>query len=1172
MHRQLRAGILAWVLAFVPVAAPGATVSWTGPAGGNWGTGGNWSNGSGPGAADTASFAAAGSSTLPGDTTNVLNLDRTVGGLAYNNLAGKFHTTDLDGHTLTLTGNLNVNLDQGQTTTTTIRNGTLTASGAFANVNVGRAVSGSSVAVADLSGLTGFNTNLQELHVGTSTAGSATGTLTLGASNAITAQRLWVGASFGSADTRGTLHLGQSNTIVADEFHVGQDNSTGLVDVVANATINLGTSARRTILEIANQNTNTNNTYTGTVDFKTAAVNLRLDSLLVAQKSGGPGGTVGQLLGGGSGTVTVGDAATGARGNWVVANTINGGGTQGTVDFGRLGSVQAYVNDFWVGRTISGSATGNVTLAATNTIDAANGILVGVGSSGGTLTLGRGANTLLTNQFVVGQDYSNGLVKIAAGGTLTLGSAAQRATLIIGSGTTNTNNTYTGKLDLTGGTLSGYLGSLTVGQKDGGPGGETGTLIGGSGGSIDIGPAGNTANMYVGRTLTGGQSTGIADFGGMATLAANLNALAVGTTTSGNAQGTLTLAAKNTINANTILVGAGGGSGTVVLGLDNTILTNQLTIGKDYANGAVTIPAGGKLTLGSPSKRANVTIATATTNTNETYTGTLDLTDATLVGYLASVVVGTKNPFPGGELGTFTVSTRPDNHVETNSITLAGPQSTGVMNFGGGELLANSIASGGGTATFNWTGGRLSVGTFGTPTIPFALKNTGTGTLAPGSVATPIGTTIVNGNYTQGAAAAMNIEIAGASPDAGNDQVNVSGSATLAGTLNLKVIDGYVPTTGQTFVVANYASRSGTFGFVAPPRLPADVAFQLDYATSPTQLLVRTVAPTQANWLVSTSSTTWSTPGNWDIGAAPGTTATVSLNNTTAAAKTLTVLSSTTVHRIALQGAGAPVFLEVPQGARLGVSNQLVVGPNATLTGAGEVLGDVVIGGAATSPPAAAAVLSPGKPTGVFAVSGNLMQQSTGVTRVVLAGTSDTGGFGRVSVAGTATLGGALEVTLPGGFAPVALDAYPVLTYASRVGRFERYVNLDVPGRLALAPLYSPTDLRLIATLPGDANVDGAVNFNDLLALARHYRVTGDAAAWDTGDFTYDGAVGFDDLLALARNYNQQAAPAAVPGATAEFNADLARAFAAASVPEPSALCAAAVLAGGMMLGRRRRR
>lgn len=56
--------------------------------------------------------------------------------------------------------------------------------------------------------------------------------------------------------------------------------------------------------------------------------------------------------------------------------------------------------------------------------------------------------------------------------------------------------------------------------------------------------------------------------------------------------------------------------------------------------------------------------------------------------------------------------------------------------------------------------------------------------------------------------------------------------------------------------------------------------------------------------------------------------------------------------------------------------------------------------------------------------------------------------------------------------------------------------------------------------LYGDANLDGTVNFDDLLALAQGYEVTS-GATWSTGDSNYDGAVTFDDLLALAQNYSQ---------------------------------------------------
>ena len=51
-------------------------------------------------------------------------------------------------------------------------------------------------------------------------------------------------------------------------------------------------------------------------------------------------------------------------------------------------------------------------------------------------------------------------------------------------------------------------------------------------------------------------------------------------------------------------------------------------------------------------------------------------------------------------------------------------------------------------------------------------------------------------------------------------------------------------------------------------------------------------------------------------------------------------------------------------------------------------------------------------------------------------------------------------------------------------------------------------------TLPGDATLDGMVDFNDLVQLAQNYNSTVSDATqnwWFNGDFTYDGVVDFED-------------------------------------------------------------
>jgi len=93
-------------------------------------------------------------------------------------------------------------------------------------------------------------------------------------------------------------------------------------------------------------------------------------------------------------------------------------------------------------------------------------------------------------------------------------------------------------------------------------------------------------------------------------------------------------------------------------------------------------------------------------------------------------------------------------------------------------------------------------------------------------------------------------------------------------------------------------------------------------------------------------------------------------------------------------------------------------------------------------------------------------------------------------------------------------------------------------------------DLLIAPAIYGDTNLDGSVNFTDLLDLAQHYGQA--SATWEQGDFNYDGSVGFSDLLNLAQHYGQ---PSTAPQV--------------AAVPEPS--LAMLLAAAGLRLRRRRR-
>jgi hypothetical protein len=125
----------------------------------------------------------------------------------------------------------------------------------------------------------------------------------------------------------------------------------------------------------------------------------------------------------------------------------------------------------------------------------------------------------------------------------------------------------------------------------------------------------------------------------------------------------------------------------------------------------------------------------------------------------------------------------------------------------GTSTLAGTIAASGGVTID--TGASVSV--LGGTSINSNLTNNGT-LLVAGASAT--GIVSISGNYTQASGATLKMDIGGSTAGTGYDQLQIGGSATLNGTLNVSFLNGYSPPTGTTFKLLTYGSHSGTFSSI----------------------------------------------------------------------------------------------------------------------------------------------------------------------------------------------------------------------------------------------------------------------------------------------------------------------------------------------------------------------
>ncbi|WP_327520805.1 autotransporter-associated beta strand repeat-containing protein [Bosea sp. (in: a-proteobacteria)] len=453
-----------------------------------------------------------------------------------------------------------------------------------------------------------------------------------------------------------------------------------------------------------------------------------------------------------SGTTTIAANSGLAIGNHTSTGTL---GTGAVVNGGEL--VVARTNRHVISNDISGSGAlrqrgnGTAVLTGTNTYTGATTIDFGrtlqVGDGGTTGTLGTGA---VTNNGTLAFDRTDSPVVSNA---------------ITGSG--SLTQTGSGTLILTG--ANGYTGPTTIAA------GSTLQLgNGGTTGSLGSGAVTNNGVLTVNRNTLGGPLTLANAIGGTGSL--NVVSGGVYLTGANTYGGTTTIGPSGGIQ-----VGAGGTTGSLGTGA----VTNDGLLYLNRSNTHIVSNA-----ISGSGELRQLGAGTAILTGNNTRTGittidsgrTLQVGDGGTTGTLGTGMVNNAGTLVFNRTGQVTqtgaISGSGTLRKEgAGELVLTGNHGyTGATTVNAGTLSVNGVLSASSQVTVNAGGTLGGVGTVTRTTI-------NGGTLSPGN---SVGTIAINGNLAFTPGSTYRAEIQGAAAD----QANVTGTASLAGTLQLVGLGG----------------------------------------------------------------------------------------------------------------------------------------------------------------------------------------------------------------------------------------------------------------------------------------------------------------------------------------------------------------------------------------------
>jgi T5SS/PEP-CTERM-associated repeat protein len=548
---------------------------------------------------------------------------------------------------------------------------------------------------------------------------------------------------------------------------------------------------------------------------------------VVESPFGGIGGA------GGTGTVTV----SGAGSIWDLSNSSEfqygltvGNGGHGTLTIKGGGAVNSYSGNYDGGLGIGvGGGTGSVTVTGVGSelsiLGSTTLTLLFVGASGqGNLTIQNGGvvNAVLLS---VGE-FGHGSMSLSNGGVLN----TQGSGIVGWTSGSSGSVTVTGSGSMWNDSESidiGVGGQGTLAIKDGGVVNNQAGYVSAAGsfpfttgaGTVVVSGSGSQWNnaffLEVGQqgpgTLTienGGVVTDSNPYTGECSACVGVESGSTGTVTVSGAGSKW-----NNLNGPVVLGGLGyfsgsGGKGTVSLNAQATGTSVGLDIGATQGGtGTFTMTDPGTMWTNTGGQ---VIVGDAGTGTLRVQNGAVLLNSSDLVvgnksggnGMLTITGGGQVNNVKGmiggasSSMGTVTVSGVGSQWNNSGSLNI-GINGTGTLTVENGGLVSAGTQANPGTIT---------IGSLGTVD---AKGGTLQGNVVNDGLMDPLGTIKLVGNYTQQSGGTLLLDVAGTGTGQ-YGQIDITGSGTLDGTLDLDFIDHFAPTAGETFDFVNVGG-SGSF-------------------------------------------------------------------------------------------------------------------------------------------------------------------------------------------------------------------------------------------------------------------------------------------------------------------------------------------------------------------------